>query len=90
MVKKSILERRVGPGDARTRGSALWGPPHTPGDIMAAHMKTTIVCLAALVLAPAAAPSATLDVIPQPVSVEMQTGAFRLHSGVAIVAPPGW
>jgi hexosaminidase len=56
---------------------------------MAAHMKTTIVCLAALVLAPAAAPSATLDVIPQPVSVEMQTGAFRLHSGVAIVAPPG-
>jgi hexosaminidase len=32
---------------------------------------------------------ATLGLIPQPVSVEAKPGAFRLHSGVAIVAPPG-
>ena len=51
-------------------------------------MKTIFVCLAALALAPAA-PGATLGVIPQPVSVEMQPGVFRLHPGVAIVAPPG-
>ena len=56
---------------------------------MAAHMKTTIVCLTALVLAPAAAPAATASLIPQPVSVEMRPGAFRLQAGTAIVAPPG-
>jgi len=52
-------------------------------------MKTTLVCLTALILAPAAAPALTPALIPQPVSVEMQSGAFRLHSGVAVVAPPG-
>jgi len=56
---------------------------------MAAHMQTTRFCLAALVLAPAAVPGATLDLIPQPVSVEMRPGIFRLHSAIAIVAPPG-
>jgi len=56
---------------------------------MAARMKTTFLCLTILVLAPAAAPAATAGLIPQPVSVEMQSGAFRLHAGTAIVAPPG-
>ena len=52
-------------------------------------MKTTLACLAALVLVPATVPAATTGLIPQPVSVEMQPGAFRLHAGIAIVAPPG-
>jgi hexosaminidase len=56
---------------------------------MAAHMKTIVVCLTALILAPAAAPAATPALIPQPVSLRMQSGAFRLHSGIAIVVPPG-
>src|ERR1039458_2363022 len=60
-----------------------------PGDIMAAHMKTIVVCLTALILAPAAAPAATPALIPQPVSLRIQSGAFRLHSGIAIVVPPG-
>jgi hexosaminidase len=47
-------------------------------------MKTPLVCLAALVLAPPA-----LGLIPQPVSVDPQPGVFRLHSNTAIVAPPG-
>src|ERR1022692_3314472 len=56
---------------------------------MAAHMKMIVVCLTALILAPAAAPAATPALIPQPVSLRMQSGAFRLHSGIAIVVPPG-
>ena len=48
-------------------------------------MKTTIVCLTVLILAT----SATAGVIPQPVSVEMRPGIFRLQAGTAIVAPPG-
>jgi len=56
---------------------------------MAAHMKTALVCLTALILAPAAAPAATPGLIPQPVSVETHPGAFRLNSSTAIVAPPG-
>src|ERR1039458_6869911 len=56
---------------------------------MAAHMKMIVVCLTALILAPAAPPAATPALIPQPVSLRMQSGAFRLHSGIAIVVPPG-
>ena len=56
---------------------------------MAAHMKMIVVCLTALILAPAAAPAPTPALIPQPVSLRMQSGAFRLHSGIAIVVPPG-
>ena len=52
-------------------------------------MQTAIVCLTALTLALSAAPAAALGLIPQPVSVETHPGAFRLHAGVAIVAPPG-
>ena len=55
---------------------------------MAAQMKSSILFLTALMLAPAAAP-ATLGLIPQPVSVEPRSGAFRLKSGTSIVVPPG-
>lgn len=56
---------------------------------MAPHMKTAIPALIVLTLASAAAPAAAPALIPQPVSVDMQAGAFRLHSGISIVAPPG-
>ncbi|HXM41396.1 MAG TPA: family 20 glycosylhydrolase [Bryobacteraceae bacterium] len=52
-------------------------------------MKTILVCLSALMLGPAATQGASLGLIPQPVSIRTQPGAFRLHAGVAIVAPPG-
>jgi len=55
---------------------------------MAAHMKT-IVCLSALILFSGSAPAATPALIPQPVSIDPQSGAFRLHAGVAIVVPTG-
>ena len=51
-------------------------------------MKTAIVCLTALALTPAAT-AATASLVPQPVSLEMQPGVFRLQAGTAIVAPPG-
>jgi len=51
-------------------------------------MQTTLACLTALILAPAAAPAATLGLIPQPVSVETHSGVFRLRPNTAIVAPP--
>ena len=56
---------------------------------MAAHMKTTIAFVIALILAAAAAPAATLGLIPQPVSVQTQSGVFRLHSRTPIVVPAG-
>jgi hexosaminidase len=52
-------------------------------------MKTAIVCLFTVILVSAIAPAAPPALIPQPVSLEMQSGAFRLHSRIAIVAPPG-
>jgi hexosaminidase len=57
---------------------------------MAAHMHKLPVFLAAVALAvPAVSPAATPALIPMPVSMEMRPGAFRLHSGVVIVTPPG-
>ena len=52
-------------------------------------MKLPILCLTAIILAPAATRATTLGLIPQPVSVEAHPGVFRLHPGTAIVAPPG-
>jgi hexosaminidase len=57
---------------------------------MAAHMKTALSCLTALILVPAAAARAsTLGLMPQPVSLETHAGVFRLTSGTAIVVSPG-
>jgi hexosaminidase len=56
---------------------------------MAAHMKTIAVIHIALILSAVSARASTLGLIPQPVSVEMQPGAFRLRSSTAIVVPPG-
>lgn len=56
---------------------------------MAAHMKATIVCLTALTLTTAALPAATPGLIPQPVSVSTQAGAFRLNSGTSIAVSGG-
>jgi hexosaminidase len=46
-----------------------------------------IILYTLLLAAPAAA--ATPALIPQPVSLQTQPGVFRLHSAIAIVAPPG-
>ena len=53
-------------------------------------MKNAVLYLnALLLLSSTATPAATLALIPQPVSVEMRAGVFRLHPGIAIVAPAG-
>jgi hexosaminidase len=56
---------------------------------MAAHMRAIAVFPIALILAATSAQAGAPGLIPQPVSVEMQSGAFRLRPGTAIVVPPG-
>jgi hexosaminidase len=60
-----------------------------PGDIMSAHMRTAILFVTAAIFAAAATPDAKLGLIPQPVSVEMHPGVFRLLASSQIVVPPG-
>ena len=64
-------------------------PSGTPGDIMAAHMKLTVFCFAALIFAPAVLRAAGISVIPQPVSLETHAGVFRLDSRIVIAVPAG-